>query len=182
MAKKSILVTLKPDSYRITFFCRTASLLEKVISMKNALGVDDKESTTTTFQSRKLKSVDENDENSLQLCPEKSPYLLGPLYVEQKGIPNLDGPDKRKKFEAHFGKTLKSGGTSKPSECLARTKLAVIVPFRNREDHLKIFLHHMHPIFQRQLLDYRIFVVEQTPKEDFNRGALMNIGNVSKVG
>ena len=34
----------------------------------------------------------------------------------------------------------------------------------------------MHPIFQRQLLDYRIFVVEQSPGAPFNRGALMNIG------
>ena len=41
---------------------------------------------------------------------------------------------------------------------------------------MKMFLHHMHPIFQRQLLDYTIFVIEQSPKEDFNRGALMNVG------
>ncbi len=39
-----------------------------------------------------------------------------------------------------------------------------------------MFLYHMHPIFQRQLLDYQIFVIEQSEKEDFNRGALMNIG------
>ena len=68
------------------------------------------------------------------------------------------------------------GGAFKPKECLARTKLAVIVAFRDRDAHLKVFLHHMHPIFQRQLLEYRIFVVEQTPTEEFNRGALMNIG------
>ena len=71
---------------------------------------------------------------------------------------------------------LTPGGAFKPKECLARTKLAVIVAFRDRDTHLKVFLHHMHPIFQRQLLDYRIFVVEQTPTEEFNRGALMNIG------
>ena len=36
----------------------------------------------------------------------------------------------------------------------------------------------MHPIFQRQQIDYRIFVIEQTPKEKLNRGLLMNIGFV----
>ena len=71
---------------------------------------------------------------------------------------------------------LMPGGAFKPKDCLARTKLAVIVAYRDREEHLKIFLHHMHPIFQRQNLDYRIFVIEQTPTEEFNRGTLMNIG------
>ena len=75
-----------------------------------------------------------------------------------------------------FSSNLAPGGAFKPKECLARTKLAVIVAFRDRDAHLKVFLHHMHPIFQRQLLEYRIFVVEQTPTEEFNRGALMNIG------
>ena len=75
-----------------------------------------------------------------------------------------------------FSSDLAPGGAYKPKKCTARTKLAVIVAFRDREEHLKIFLHHMHPIFQRQLLDYRIFVIEQTPKEEFNRGTLMNIG------
>ena len=125
-----------------------------------------------TIKSRKTRSVDE--EKDLQLCPEVSPYLLGPLYVRQNDIPDLT-PDSSP-FLNHFGATLKMGGASKPTECLARTKLAVLVPYRDRSEHLKIFLHHMHPIFQRQLLDYRIFVIEQTGKTSFNRGALMNIG------
>ncbi len=43
-----------------------------------------------------------------------------------------------------------------------KTKIQVIF-FRDRQDHLKVFLHHMHPILQRQQLDYRIFIVEQAP-------------------
>ena len=96
------------------------------------------------------------------------------MYVRQKGIPDLK--PNTPPFRKHFGSTLKSGGSSKPTECLARTKLAVIIAYRDREEHLKIFLHHMHPIFQRQLLDYRIFVVEQKSGQPFNRGALMNVG------
>ena len=34
----------------------------------------------------------------------------------------------------------------------------------------------MHPILQRQQLDYQVFVVEQVDKLPFNRAALMNVG------
>mgnify|MGYP001165658219 FL=1 len=123
---------------------------------------------------RKLKSIGEESDEFIPVCPERSPQLLGPLYVKQTGIPDLK--PETEPFFRHFGNTLRLGGASKPAECLARTKLAVIIAYRDRAEHLKIFLHHMHPIFQRQLIDYRIFVIEQTGKEKFNRGALMNIG------
>ena len=71
---------------------------------------------------------------------------------------------------------MSKGGASHPEECQSRQKVAIIVPYRDRAKHLEIFLHHMHPILQRQLLDYRILVVEQSKEEDFNRAALMNIG------
>ena len=51
-------------------------------------------------------------------------------------------------------------------DCL---QLILYLAFRDREDHLKVFLHHMHPILQRQQLDYRIVIVEQTKDDDFNR-------------
>ncbi len=34
----------------------------------------------------------------------------------------------------------------------------------------------MHPILQRQLLDYQVFVIEQSVGQEFNRAALMNVG------
>jgi len=172
---------------------RTNHLLKSVSDLKSKLGIDipqigesqqqqhPPEPESTFFHSRKLKGIldgepgkKSNNEIDLPLCPERSPYLLGPLYVRQKDIPVLKPETQR--FRDHFGTSLRSGGASKPTECLARTKLAVIIAYRDREEHLKIFLHHMHPIFQRQLLDYRIFVVEQSPGAPFNRGALMNIG------
>ncbi|KAK2186027.1 hypothetical protein NP493_216g03032 [Ridgeia piscesae] len=39
--------------------------------------------------------------------------------------------------------------------------VAVIIPYRDREDHLILLLSQLHPVLQRQQLDYRIFVVEQ---------------------
>ena len=46
---------------------------------------------------------------------------------------------------------------------------------------MNAFLHHIHPILQRQQLNYQIFVIEQTEVEYFNRGALMNIGFIESL-
>jgi len=39
--------------------------------------------------------------------------------------------------------------------------MAVIVPFRDRDSHLRALLRHLIPILRRQLVHFRIFVVEQ---------------------
>ena len=56
---------------------------------------------------------------------------------------------------------LISKGYWAPRDCIARQRLAVIVPYRNRELHLTAFLSHMHRFLQRQQLEYRIFIIEQ---------------------
>ena len=56
---------------------------------------------------------------------------------------------------------LLPGGTCKPLNCTARHRVAVIIPYRDREEHLMILLKHLHPMLQKQQLDYRIVVVEQ---------------------
>ena len=48
--------------------------------------------------------------------------------------------------------------------------------FRNREPHLRTFLHNIHRFLQKQQLDYAIFVVEQIGDFAFNKGRLTNIG------
>jgi beta-1,4-galactosyltransferase 1 len=87
---------------------------------------------------------------------------------------------------------LKPGGHWTPEECAARQRVAMVVPYRNREDHLRIFVSYMHRFMQAQYLEYQIFVVEQVSwlenvkmltnsniqasPDVFNRAALMNIG------
>ena len=56
---------------------------------------------------------------------------------------------------------LTAGGRWRPADCASRQRVAVVVPFRDRLDHLLVFLRHIHPILQRQRLEYQIFVVEQ---------------------
>ncbi|KAI8518263.1 Beta-1,4-galactosyltransferase 3 [Branchiostoma belcheri] len=56
-------------------------------------------------------------------------------------------------------------------------KLAILVTFRDREEHLSIFLSRMHPFFQRQGLDHTIYVIEQHGEEPrFCKGLLYNVG------
>jgi len=56
---------------------------------------------------------------------------------------------------------LAAGGSWQPTQCVARHRVAVIVPFRHREEHLQAFLNVIHPMLQRQLLQYTVFVAEQ---------------------
>ena len=57
---------------------------------------------------------------------------------------------------------LELGGHYRPQECQPRDRVAIIVPFRNRIQHLPTFLYNLHPLLQLQQLDYGIFVIEQT--------------------
>ena len=55
-------------------------------------------------------------------------------------------------------------------------KLGVIVPYRNRPNQLKHFLNHIKLYLDKKDIDYEIIIVEQTEKNNFNRGKLLNIG------
>ena len=41
------------------------------------------------------------------------------------------------------------------------TRVAILIPFRKREEHLQILLNNLHPFLFRQQLDYTVYVVEQ---------------------
>ncbi|XP_017952496.2 beta-1,4-galactosyltransferase 1 isoform X2 [Xenopus tropicalis] len=71
---------------------------------------------------------------------------------------------------------LQPGGHSRPKYCTALQKIAIIIPFRNRESHLRTWLYYMHPFLQQQQADYGVYVVEQTEDTLFNRAKLMNVG------
>ena len=71
---------------------------------------------------------------------------------------------------------IQSGGMWRPDTCISRHRVAIIVPYRDRAEHLSLFLRHMHPFLSKQQIDYGIFVVEPLAHLTFNRGLLMNIG------
>ncbi len=60
-----------------------------------------------------------------------------------------------------LNKIVKIGGRWKPKHCKTSSETAVIVPFRNREWHLTIFLQNIHSVLQAQNIAYQIYVIEQ---------------------
>ncbi|SFV65482.1 putative UDPgalactose-glucose galactosyltransferase [hydrothermal vent metagenome] len=54
-------------------------------------------------------------------------------------------------------------------------KLTLIVPYRNRKEHLKEFLPFIQKLLNEQKIDYEIIIAEQDDTLPFNRAKLMNI-------
>nr|XP_056704471.1 beta-1,4-galactosyltransferase 1 [Euleptes europaea] len=111
---------------------------------------------------------------NLSHCPDPSPLLVGPLRVE------FSHPVSLKKVEEE-NPDLREGGRYTPKDCIALQKVAIIIPFRNRDEHLRYWLYYLHPILQRQQLDYGIYVINQGGEETFNRAKLLNIGFIEAL-
>ena len=56
---------------------------------------------------------------------------------------------------------VRVGGVGRPQNCKARHRVAILVTYRYREEQLPVFLRHLHPVLERQQLDYRIFIIHQ---------------------
>ncbi|KAH7727697.1 beta-1,4-N-acetylgalactosaminyltransferase bre-4 [Aphelenchoides avenae] len=101
-------------------------------------------------------------------CPAEPPVLVGPIRVW------LDEPSMDEIIKMY--PRVEAGGHCKPESCRARHRVAIIIPYRDREAHLRVFLHNIHSLLQKQQMDYGIFVVEQVANQTFNRAKLMNVG------
>ena len=145
--------------------------LYTLLMLSVSISVTSKKSDNIIYKNHNLIKTSQR-----QMCEEDSPLLLGPLMVLQvDDVPNLlpGSPE----FEEWYGPNddnghtfVEKGGSCEPKDCRTRwPKVAIIIPYRDRAPQLKALLYHLHPILQRQQLDYRIFVVEQSPEEDFNR-------------
>ncbi|XP_062388830.1 beta-1,4-galactosyltransferase 1-like [Sardina pilchardus] len=111
----------------------------------------------------------EHLEAETNLCPKIPPHLVGHLRIEFNSPVSME-------FIQKENPEVKEGGRWWPRNCTARQKVAIIIPFRDRESHLRYWLHYLHPILQRQQLDYGIYVINQYGETTFNRGMLMNVG------
>ncbi|UJR11893.1 hypothetical protein I4U23_016071 [Adineta vaga] len=110
----------------------------------------------------------------------------GPLKAD--GTPDMRFSANQKKaqltilrVESQHGSDIHIGGHWYPLNCLANQRLALIICYRQRDQHLRIFLNHIHPFLKEQQLDYTIIVVNQNGKEKFNRGALFNVGYIEAI-
>ncbi|KAM6391344.1 beta-1,4-galactosyltransferase 1 [Rhynochetos jubatus] len=102
-------------------------------------------------------------------CPETSPLLVGALRVDFSRPIDLAEVTR-------LNGEVRAGGRYAPPDCIARQKVALVIPFRNREEHLKYWLYYLHPLLRRQQLDYGVYVVAQAGDEEFNRAKLLNVG------
>ncbi|NXQ47627.1 B4GT5 galactosyltransferase, partial [Catharus fuscescens] len=55
-------------------------------------------------------------------------------------------------------------------------QVAILIPFRNRYEHLPVLFRHLIPMLQRQRLQFAFYVVEQAGNQPFNRAMLFNVG------
>uniref|UniRef100_A0A4W5KSG1 Galactosyltransferase N-terminal domain-containing protein n=1 Tax=Hucho hucho TaxID=62062 RepID=A0A4W5KSG1_9TELE len=83
-------------------------------------------------------------------------FLEGPMDVNMTEIPMEEIELKFSKYlDVHFG------GHWKPKDCKPRWKVAILIPFRNRYEHLPILFQHLTPMLQRQRLQFAYYVIEQ---------------------
>ena len=54
--------------------------------------------------------------------------------------------------------------------------LAIIVPYRDREENKKIFIPYLNEYLRNKNLRFDIFIIEQGDTKPFNRGKLLNVG------
>ena len=81
-------------------------------------------------------------------------YLPVGIVKITRTVPNLEEQER-------IHPELEPGGRFRPAECRARHRVAIIVPYRDRVKHLSMLIYHLHPLLQRQQIDYAIYVVEQ---------------------
>jgi len=55
-------------------------------------------------------------------------------------------------------------------------RLGIIVPYRDRLEHLNIFKNHIKEYFNNSGIEFELIIVEQLDTKPFNRGKLLNVG------
>ena len=112
------------------------------------------------------------------------PRLTGKITYpsEITGTKYADSMPSWESIEDQSNSEITDGCWKPPSNlCIPDQYLAVIVPYRNRDHHLRFFTLHMHQILQRQLRAYCIILAEQEDHGQFNRAKLMNVGYLAAV-
>ncbi|XP_046747505.1 beta-1,4-N-acetylgalactosaminyltransferase bre-4-like [Diprion similis] len=119
-------------------------------------------------------NVNATEPATVPRCPLIPPNLVGPVAI-------LKRPPEIAQVEKNFSASLQLGGRGFPKDCEARYRVAIVVPYRGRAQHLLILLYNLHPVLLRQQIDYTIFIVEQEGTVQFNRAMLMNVGYVEAL-
>ena len=55
-------------------------------------------------------------------------------------------------------------------------KISIVVPYRNREEHLKQFVPYMEEYLIKDGIPFHIYIIHQADDKPFNRAKLLNVG------
>lgn len=94
----------------------------------------------------------------LRLCPDlrENRNLIGHISQATLLIEELEESEIEQ-----YHRDVSPGGNWRPNNCRPRSKIAIIIPYRDRRSHLIRLLDFLIPILQRQMVDFRIIVTEQ---------------------
>ncbi|XP_075472333.1 beta-1,4-galactosyltransferase 2 isoform X1 [Ascaphus truei] len=119
--------------------------------------------------SAKLEHNQTVTERPILPCPDAPPGLVGRLLIEFSSPMSMERVQRE-------NPDVTEGGRYIPPDCKPKEKVAIIIPFRHRDHHLKYWLHYVHPILRRQKVAYGIYIINQHGEDTFNRAKLLNIG------
>ncbi|KAL9702815.1 hypothetical protein quinque_006333 [Culex quinquefasciatus] len=139
----------------------------------NSVGGNVSSSTSLRHRNDSLNLV-QTEDGQEGSCPPIPPSLDGPYEVDPTYEPLTS-------VEQKLAPKLQPGGQYRPRECRARDRVAIVVPYRDREQHLPVFLKNLHPFLMKQQIEYGVFIVEQATGSQFNRASLMNVGFVEAL-
>ncbi|XP_078489251.1 beta-1,4-galactosyltransferase 2-like [Ciona intestinalis] len=128
---------------------------------------------TFVFLSSDEPTTTRNEATNFCLAP--SPLLTGSTNVNfEDGSGRTNWPptfDEINQDNLH----LQAGGFYPgPSTCTPKATVAIIIPYRDRDVHLRFQLHYLLGILFRQQTRHVIIVAEQEGLDIFNKGQLMN--------
>ncbi|KAK7091860.1 beta-1,4-N-acetylgalactosaminyltransferase bre-4-like [Littorina saxatilis] len=152
-----------------TLGSRITSWTENCVS--SITGKDLRAGNDTVNSASDVRSVVISGNKPLQLCPEKPPIAETKVPLNLTNVTYAD-------LKREFGHVLRPGGHYAPITCKSRERIALIIPYRNRERNLFILLHNLIPFLMRQQAEFAVYVVEQTQDYMFDKGVLIDVGFV----
>ncbi|CAD5124823.1 DgyrCDS13084 [Dimorphilus gyrociliatus] len=169
--KEMFKITGQPKIYQ--YQTNTLKHTNKKVIEKRFWSKDDAEVAMAYYKNTYLKTCNifmKRLANKSSIC-DCDPKLKGHKAIVDYNVRNYDWVNIDKK---HLNIHL--GGEFKPSHCNAIQKIAIVIPYRDRMEHLKILVNHLHKVLPKQNIHYKIFVIEQSAPLLLNKGAIMNIG------